>query len=688
MRYTKLRVWFILLAVTAGVIFILQYSVRGPGLYKSSNPVTDTLVIQAYPGLYSDLSKRSAELLEPYLIHESQQVREQAWRALANTPVDTLEPFMELARQQNSDAAWFAISHQDFSAPQLRKLEEYWTEHSGLSQGISRVLGKQGDRQSLSFLLQEMENENIAGDYQTALAVSRLAMRHPMDENDQIFILQKAFDAPSEITHTYLYGWYRGAETPLSVTARDTLYGRWQQLGAGTRSRIDQSMVRIMGERVTYNMVIYYNGEVLLDNEIQLSVELAQALSGLELNNHNSLAAKILLTNRNPHVRITTLKSLSGKLSADRNLAQYIQQDMVPDSQLDNPVWVQALAAATEADTSVVETYRDRLSNITEENPYLLSDVLSVYEKVESPDQFINRIESYISGSDTVKSMYAIQELTSFWENLDKETVSDSTAESVRETVFGALEMKDRGITYTVQPLLRDEDLFDSADFKRINQTLTGFTLPDDIEVYQAFGSLYKDRFEEESQSVIDSLSSLGYPPLNRSLADAGWEVEVPESLTVNFRQPDWERLWELGSSPVLRLRTVKGDILIRMNTLNAPATVSAIDSLSRAGAYDGVPFHRVVPNFVIQGGDIERADGMGGPDFILPTEGSEEEFSRGAVGIASAGRDTEGSQYFIMHQWKPHLNGNYTRFGEVVDGMDVVDRITVGDEVLYTSWY
>lgn len=688
MRYTKWRVWFILLAVTAGVIFVLQYAVRGPGVYISSDPVTDTLVIQTYPDLYSALSERSAELLKPYLIHESPQVREQAWRALANTPADTVAPFIELARQQNSDVAWFAISHQDLSANELRKLEEYWTENTELSPGISSVLGRQGDRQSLTFLLQELSNESIAGNYQTALAVARLAMRYPMNENEQIFVIQNAFDAPSDIARTFLYGWYRGAETPLSESARDTLYGRWQQLGVGTRSQIDQSMVRLLKERVIYNMILYYNGENLLDNEIQLSVELAQALSALELNEQNALAAKILLTNRNPHVRITTLNSLSGKLSADGKIAPYIQQEMLPDTQLDPPVWVQALAVATEVDTSLVETYKGRLSDILEENPYLLEDVLSVYEKVESPDQFIQRINSYISGQDTVGTMHAVRKLASFWENKEEEATSDSTVESVREMVFRALEMTDRGVAYAIQPLLRDEELFTPADFKRIHQNLSGFSLPEDIEVFQAFGSLYKDRFEEESESVIDSLSSLAYPPLNRSLSDAGWQVEVPESSSINFRTPNWERLWELGSNPVLRLRTIKGDILIRMNTLQAPTTVSAIDSLSRAGAYDGIPFHRVVPNFVIQGGDVERADGMGGPDFILPTEGTEEDFSRGSVGIASAGRDTEGSQYFIMHQWKPHLNGNYTRFGEVIDGMDVVDRITVGDEVVNTSWY
>ena len=74
--------------------------------------------------------------------------------------------------------------------------------------------------------------------------------------------------------------------------------------------------------------------------------------------------------------------------------------------------------------------------------------------------------------------------------------------------------------------------------------------------------------------------------------------------------------------------------------------------------------------------------------DFVLPTEASELGYTRGSAGIASAGNDTEGSQYFMMHQWSPHLNGNYTRFGRVVEGMDVVDRIEKGDLVHSTTWY
>ena len=95
--------------------------------------------------------------------------------------------------------------------------------------------------------------------------------------------------------------------------------------------------------------------------------------------------------------------------------------------------------------------------------------------------------------------------------------------------------------------------------------------------------------------------------------------------------------------------------------------------------------FHRVVPNFVVQGGD-PRGDGWGGPGYTLLTERSPIEFNCGAVGMARTEYDTEGSQFFITLTDQPQLNYQYTRFGEVICGMDVVKRLEAGDRILAIS--
>ncbi|MFC1544482.1 peptidylprolyl isomerase, partial [Gemmatimonadota bacterium] len=148
-------------------------------------------------------------------------------------------------------------------------------------------------------------------------------------------------------------------------------------------------------------------------------------------------------------------------------------------------------------------------------------------------------------------------------------------------------------------------------------------------------------------------------------------------------RRIDWERLSGYGSRPRLQLITDRGTILVALDPGQAPQTCETILRFAEEGAYDGVPFHRVVTNFVIQGGDFERADGFGGPGFAIRSEFTRIPYRRGVIGMASGGKDTEGSQFFITHSPQPHLDGRYTAFGQVVRGMSVVDSIIQGDRVI-----
>jgi len=142
---------------------------------------------------------------------------------------------------------------------------------------------------------------------------------------------------------------------------------------------------------------------------------------------------------------------------------------------------------------------------------------------------------------------------------------------------------------------------------------------------------------------------------------------------------PDTAYLASLPTVIRVRIATSRGEILLDLETDAAPFTVMTMVKLIRAGFYHGLRFHRVVPNFVVQGGD-PRGDGWGGPGYAIRSEFSMERYQTGTVGIASAGKDTEGSQFFITHSPQPHLDGRYTVVGKVVAGMDVVDALQVDD--------
>ena len=126
-----------------------------------------------------------------------------------------------------------------------------------------------------------------------------------------------------------------------------------------------------------------------------------------------------------------------------------------------------------------------------------------------------------------------------------------------------------------------------------------------------------------------------------------------------------------------------KGDIVIELYPEKAPGTVANGISLVEEGFYDGLTFHRIIPGFVIQGGDPEGT-GMGGPGYTIKGEFASNGFTqndlkheRGVISMArSQHPDSAGSQFFIMHQDAPHLDGEYAAFGKVIKGMDVVDKI------------
>ena len=133
--------------------------------------------------------------------------------------------------------------------------------------------------------------------------------------------------------------------------------------------------------------------------------------------------------------------------------------------------------------------------------------------------------------------------------------------------------------------------------------------------------------------------------------------------------------------SPHVFIETAKGTIEVELAVLDAPQTSRNFMTLARTGFFDGLPIHRVVPNFVVQDGD-SRGDGEGGPGYTIRDELNDRPYLRGTVGMALAWRDTGGSQFFITHSPQPHLDARYTAFGRVVNGMEVVDRIQQGDVI------
>ncbi|MFL5606495.1 MAG: peptidylprolyl isomerase [Gemmatimonadaceae bacterium] len=134
--------------------------------------------------------------------------------------------------------------------------------------------------------------------------------------------------------------------------------------------------------------------------------------------------------------------------------------------------------------------------------------------------------------------------------------------------------------------------------------------------------------------------------------------------------------------APVARIQTVRGVIELTLFASDAPLTVYNFASLARRGYFDGQRFHRVVPNFVVQGGD-PRGDGNGGPGYSIRDELNRRRYLRGTLGMALSGPNTGGSQFFVTHSPQPHLDGGYTVFGQLLSGSEALDRIVQGDRIV-----
>lgn len=125
------------------------------------------------------------------------------------------------------------------------------------------------------------------------------------------------------------------------------------------------------------------------------------------------------------------------------------------------------------------------------------------------------------------------------------------------------------------------------------------------------------------------------------------------------------------------------GQVKVELFQNEAPGTVANFEKLINEGFYNGLNFHRVIPGFVAQGG-CPHGTGTGGPGYKIKCEtaGNPHKHERGSLSMAHAGRDTGGSQFFIVYEPQPHLNGVHTVFGKVVEGMENVDQIKQGDKM------
>lgn len=151
------------------------------------------------------------------------------------------------------------------------------------------------------------------------------------------------------------------------------------------------------------------------------------------------------------------------------------------------------------------------------------------------------------------------------------------------------------------------------------------------------------------------------------------------------YKKPDWNFISSIPPEQKVRFVSNRGNFTIQLDVNHSPISVYTFLELTNENFYNGLSIHRVVSDFIIQSG-CPQGDGWGSPGFAIRSEISFLKFDEGAVGLASSGKDTEASQWFVTTTKTPHLDGNYTIIGYIVDGLDVIHKLRVGDKILTTE--
>ena len=280
--------------------------------------------------------------------------------------------------------------------------------------------------------------------------------------------------------------------------------------------------------------------------------------------------------------------------------------------------------------------------------------------------------------------------------------LADSDARVVPSVLTALTKLKAPGLAKVLfEHLAREDVVIRSAAATNIGELKVEGGVDQLVAAYKRGEA---DLVIDTRAAALEALAKYGaaeaLPTLRTALGDKDWAVRVKAAELLKALDPTIETAHAIRPAPVATgvtyetpsltspavsphvfIETEKGTIEIELDVLDAPITAGNFITLARKGYFDGLSFHRVVPNFVIQGGD-PRGDGEGGPGYSIRDELNQEPYLRGTVGMALAWRDTGGSQFFITHGPQPHLDGRYTVFGRVVSGMDVVDKIGQWDVI------
>lgn len=576
---------------------------------------------------------------------------------------------------------------------------------------IFNSLGKIGSENELQLVINHKIIEEKITIAAKVLSVGRFAIRK-IRNSESVDYLKEVIDLyyPGDtlILKPAAYSLWRTADKDLLITAKTEI----MNLTKSQEPDIRMWAFGALGRIQDINDIDYLLENLGTEGEWRVKINILNSLPGYKsisenfLNNNLLRIFDILSVDFNQNVRITALNTI-GKLFSNlkeknnylKDVRTMLENYFTSEKEIDwqeigEAINSYGLIFKDEAKEILLKTFYE--SDDYDVKPYILRafgyfDDGMIYKEVR--DSIISDVKKYavklnidtkamIGSPDLLKIYRAFVEMITMLQNkLDEENLN------IARLVYSEFtSSKDPLLVSMCLTALKDSLFLQYRDETSaiIIFDYNDLVLPNDYDVMLMFLNAFGDLQITSAVELLEkNLKSDNYEIASYSAAAlekiTGKKYEFDAKPRYDF---DWNTLQQIKQNKFVTMYTDAGDIKIELLPDIAPFSVLNFVKLIKRDYYYGKIFHRVVPNFVIQGGDWSNS-GEGSAGYTIRSEFSKFSFERGVVGMASSGKDTEGSQFFIMHSPHYHLDGKYTAFGIVKEGFDVLDNIVYGNTII-----
>ncbi|MCJ8165772.1 peptidylprolyl isomerase [Pontibacter sp. E15-1] len=601
--------------------------------------------------LYTLQDERNTAELLPYLAHHKPQYRTEAALAFASVQdslaVPALLPLLTDTAATVRQAAAYALGQTGSARAEAELMQHLKLEHHPQVQAeLLEALGKVATPTGARYLNSFAPTSPSAKEGQ-AWGLYRAGLRQQVTQQGtgEAVNLLKA-DNPYAARLAAAHYMARTPKIDLTPYRKELLTAATSDPAPEVRMAVVQSLAKV---RAT-DKARFLSTIVQSDPDYRVRLSAVRAMAGLEF---AAIKPAVLAALQDPNVNaaVATSEFLVANPSGVEvpPLLQLLPQ--LQDARVrGNVIWVILHNSQPQSRSYLDTRYKQQYQNARTpyDRAHLLKALSGDYGNYQYIADEMMAAQVPVVATTAMEALILMRQQPDFPKRLEKE---------FSEIFRHAVGTGDVALVGMAAAAIRDPKLnlrTHYRDYSFLAQAQLKLQLPRDMETYI------------ELQKTLDYLN-------NRT------ESAAPQN---PFTHPiDWALVKTIPAAQQAVLHTAKGDITLQLLVEDAPGSVANFVALAKQDFFDSLYFHRVVPNFVAQGGD-KRGDGWGSSDYAIRSEFAPLHYLEGYVGMASAGKDTESNQWFITHSPAPHLDGRYTIFAKVVAGMDVVHQLEVGDMI------